>query len=113
VIIMDKEYIKIKIENCKYLISNANSAAQKSVYEGYLKFWQKQIPKEEIESVIDDLTVLQKAEEFEVDEIYEDVDYEQLYKAKYPNRNPYSNVRNVNGKYVKTRAFKEFLKSFQ
>ena len=97
---MDKEYIKIKIENCNYLIKNSNSPAQKTVYQGYLKFWQKQIPKEpkpkdEIESVIDDLTVLQKAEEFEV---------------KFPNKKAYYTRE---GKTYPTRLFKEFLKSFQ
>ena len=103
---MDKEYIKIKIENCNYLIKNANSAAQKTVYQGYLKFWQKQIPKEpkpkeeppevdEVETIIEDLTEIQKAEEFEV---------------KFPNRKAYYTRE---GKTYPTKAFQEFIKSSQ
>ena len=129
---MDEEYIKIKIENCNYLIENANSPAQKIIYQGYLKFWKEKLdekppeikktvqdvksisdfkfeiklkspkepkPKEEppevdeVETIIEDLTEIQRAEE---------------YIVKFPNRKAYYTRE---GKRYPTKLFQEFLKS--
>lgn len=104
-IIMDHEYIARKIHMCKELVDNATSEAQKEIYQGYLEFWQhkhKNIiinqrieSKDEVESIIEDLTEVQKAAEFEL---------------KYAPKKAYYNR---DGKTHETKAFKEFLISKQ
>ena len=42
---MDKAYIKKKIENCQGLVDTATSEDQKKIYQGYLDFWTKKLPK--------------------------------------------------------------------
>ncbi len=98
---MDKEYIKIKIENCKYLISNANSAAQKAVYQGYLELWQEKAKNIKIHPSKPKKEPPEEPEE-------EEVDYESMFKIKYPNKNAYY-IRD--GRRYSTKLFIEFLKS--
>ncbi len=98
---MNQDYINLKIRNCKELIQSSTSEAQKKIYKEYLIFWQAKnvdpwgdIP-ENVGSIIQDLTEAQRAEEF---------------RHKYPNKKAYYKR---NGKYLETRRFKEFLKSFE
>ena len=102
---MNQDYINLKIRNCKKLIQSSTSEAQKKIYKEYLVFWQLKefdllhfkngnAPKN-IGSIIQDLTEAQRAEEF---------------RHKYPNKKAYYKR---NGKYLETRRFKEFLKSFE
>ncbi len=89
---MDDEYIPRKIKNCKDLISNATSEAQKEAYREYLDKWIKRLD-----------------EYGEIDPVDRALD-DQLYEKKFPNKRAYYKR---NGKYQKTRGYKEFLKSLQ
>jgi len=85
-IIMDKAYIKRKIENCKNLIENATSEAQRLEYLVYLEFWEA---KRGVK-------------------VYIDVDKAQLFEAEFPLRKAYYKR---DGKQYKTKRFKEYLKN--
>ena len=86
---MDKEYIARKISNCKALISTAISPEQKKIYQAYLEFWQKKLPPQN-------------------DEIYDDSDYETMFKIEFPNKKSHYKR---NGKLYPTKAFKTFVES--
>jgi len=131
---MDTEYIDKKIKQCKKLVKNATSEAQKEIYQGYLDYWiTKSNLKTDTETsegalveapsipvdVIEVLTEPQKEEEKETEEKailekelqdakdkLEELEKEEEFKLAYPNKNAYYNRDN---KTYKTNAFKEFL----
>jgi len=82
------------IERRKVLVETATSEAQREIYQGYLEFWQRKIAVE-IGSIIEDLIVEQREEEF---------------KLQFPNKNAYYTRDGITHK---TKAFKEFLISNQ
>ena len=57
----DNEYVKRKIENCKGLIDNATSDAQREIYQGYLDYW-----KGLNDEVADEIAKREKAEQLAV-----------------------------------------------
>ncbi|KKL90525.1 hypothetical protein LCGC14_1903830 [marine sediment metagenome] len=92
---MDKEYIERKIKNCKELILHANSKAQAEIYQGYLDYWKSSyIPKP-------------KKQTTKKPDIKEAV---KAFKLEFPTKK--SHYKRDNKKY-RTKAFKEFLKSYK
>jgi len=97
-----KEYVNNKISNCRGLVENAISEAQREIYRGYLDFWLKKKPMDTIK----DLPIV---EDLPVDwEGLEEVEYAADFEADNPNKQAYYNR---DGKTHKTKAFKEYLKS--
>lgn len=37
-----EKYLKFKLDNCKELVKNATSKEQRSIYESYMEYWEKQ-----------------------------------------------------------------------
>ena len=83
---MDKNYINRKIKNCKELIRDATSEAQMDIYQGYLEFWQKKTKKVSIKEA------------------------KEAFKLEFPNKKSHYKR---DDKLYRTKAFKEFLKSFK
>jgi len=109
---MDQE-VNRKIKQCRELMANAISPKQRTIYRGYLQFWQEKItksnqktdtetgegfstpPTKEINPIIEGLIVAIREKEF---------------KHKFPNKNAYYTRDGITHK---TKAFKEFLISNQ
>jgi len=49
---MDIEYVDKKVLKCQVLVDNATSEAQREVYQGYLDFWTKKLPKAQRPEII-------------------------------------------------------------
>lgn len=99
---MDKAYIEAKISKCIRLVENATSEAQREIYQGYLDHWKSFDKKSSIVEVSPGVT--EKSEETIVDiNDYADIfEIENAPKQAYYKRN---------GQWIKTKAFKEYLKS--
>lgn len=101
---MDRAYINRKILNCEKLIAAANTDAQKKIYQGYLDFWTKKLPKP-VEIIIEaDPLELKFLEEGEED--LEEAKYANIFEIENAPKQAYYNR---DGKTNKTKAFKEYL----
>lgn len=102
---MDTKYIAKKLFQCKELVKNAISEAQKEIYQEYLEFWQEKAKNIKIHSH-------EPEPEIEVIIKPEDDDWEVKeaanFKVKFPDKKAYYKR---DGVVYKTRAFTEFLKS--
>jgi len=49
---MDTEYVDKKVLKCQGLVDNATSDEQKKLYQGYLDFWTKKLPKAQRPEII-------------------------------------------------------------
>jgi len=84
---MYKKYINRKIKNCEDLIANATSVAQADAYKKYYDFWLSKLkPKVPLKEAM------------------------KAFKLEFPNKKSHYKR---DGKTYRTKAFREFLKSFK
>ena len=125
-----KEYIDVKIKNCKELIASAISDAQREIYQGYLDFWQghdaeaetkekerlaeenKRLAEEEVKKLHEEEARKKATEDIEkVIELVEispeqEMKYAEEFETINPNKHAY---RYSDGEKLQTNAFEEFI----
>ena len=120
-----KEYIDLKIKNCKALVETATSDDQRVAYQGYLDFWQgqdaeavaaekKRIAEAEVKKIQEEAARKKAAEELEkVIELVEispeqEIQFAEEFETINPNKRAY---RYSDGEKLQTNAFEEFINS--
>jgi len=125
-----KEYIDVKIKNCKELLASDISDAQRVIYQGYLDFWQghdaeavaeekkrlaeedKRLAEEEVKKLQEEEARKKAAEDLEkVIELVEispeqEMKYAEEFEETNENKRAY---RYSNGEKLQTNAFSEFI----
>jgi len=95
---MDQE-VNRKIKQCRELMANAISPKQRTIYRGYLQFWQEKITKSNL-----------KTDTETSERVSTPLTKEAKFKLQFPNKHAYYTRDGITHK---TKAFKEFLISNQ